>query len=148
MIRELQSKNHVIVLMIDANQSHSECFSSKGLKPFSIEWLSLQQGMDDPFVQLTGHHPNSTTQTPNHDIDFILTYGVNVINISTMSPNYPSHSDHLGLVLDLDLHSFFSSMYLDICSTTPRALTSGNKSSVDSYIKYVSEQLSAHKIPD
>jgi hypothetical protein len=76
MIRELQSKNHVIALMIDANQSHSECFYSKVLKPFSIEWLSLQQRMDDPFVQLTGHHPNSTTQTPNQDIDFILTYGV------------------------------------------------------------------------
>jgi hypothetical protein len=47
--------------------------------------------------------PNSTTITPNRDIDFVLTYGINVSNLSTMAPNIPVHLDHLGIVLDLDL---------------------------------------------
>ncbi len=109
--------------MIDANQLPSECFTSKENKPFTIECFRLQRGMDDPFVQLAGHHPNShpnsTTQTPNRDIYFILTYGINVINISTMGPNIPSHSDHLGMVFDLDIQSFFSSTYSDICKMYP-----------------------------
>jgi hypothetical protein len=41
--------------MIDTNQSLAKCYNSKGVKPFSIEWLRLQKGMDDPFIQLVGH---------------------------------------------------------------------------------------------
>jgi hypothetical protein len=47
------------------------------------------------------------TQTPNRDIDFILTYGINITSISTLAPSIPSHSDHLGFVFDIDLQSFF-----------------------------------------
>jgi hypothetical protein len=63
--------------------------------------------MDDPFIQLVRHRPNSTTQTPNRDIDFVLTFGINIINISTLEPNIPSYSDHIGLLFDLDINSFF-----------------------------------------
>jgi len=147
LIQDLQTKNQAIILMVDANQSLAECSISTGIKPHSIEWLRLQMGMDDPFIQLMGRHPNSMTQTPNRDIDFILTYGINITNISTLAPNIPSHSDHLGLVFDIDLHSFFSSTYSDIYKIPPRCLTSGNKSSIDKYITYISEQINTHKIP-
>lgn len=45
-------KNHAIVLMIDANQSLNECFSGNQIKPFSIEWLRVQRGLEDPFITL------------------------------------------------------------------------------------------------
>lgn len=63
--------------------------------------------MDNPFIQLLGGRPNSTTNTPNRDIDFLLTYGISVKNISTLLPSIPAHSDHLGIVFDLDLEIFF-----------------------------------------
>jgi hypothetical protein len=90
--------------------------------------------MDDPFIQLVGHRPNSTTQTPNPDIDFILTFRINIVNISTMGPNSLSHSDHLELIFDLDIQSFFSSTYSDMCKIYPPSLMSGNESSVSQYI--------------
>lgn len=77
-IMELQQKHHAIILMLDANQTPAECYQSKKLKPFSIEWLKLQRGMDDPFVQLVNQCPNSTTLTPNRDIDYKLTFGINI----------------------------------------------------------------------
>ena len=85
-IRSLQTCNHAIILMIDANQSHDDCFTKfPTVKPFSIKWLRVQCGMDDPFVQLVGRRPNSTTQTPNRNIDFILVWhkGVQYINLTT-----------------------------------------------------------------
>jgi hypothetical protein len=97
-IQELQDDGHAIILMIDANQSLADCITSRGIKPFSIEGLRVERGMDDPFIQLFGSRPNSTTQTPNRNIDFILTYGINIVNISTLVPNFPAHSDHLGMI--------------------------------------------------
>jgi hypothetical protein len=64
-IQQLQQQHHAIILIIDANQSSSECRSGSSIKPFSIEWLRLQRGMDDPCVQLMQSHPNSTTIHPN-----------------------------------------------------------------------------------
>jgi len=77
-IMELQQKHLAIILMLDVNQTPAECYQSKKLKPFSIEWLKLQRGMDDPFVQLVNQCPNSTTLTPNRDIDYKLTFGINI----------------------------------------------------------------------
>jgi hypothetical protein len=113
-IKDLQEEGHAIILMIDTNQSLAQCTTGKGIKPFSIEWLGVERGMEDPFITFTGNRPNSTTQTPNRDIDFVLTFVINVVNISTLEPNIPSHSDHLGMIFDLDLQSFFSSKYSDI----------------------------------
>jgi hypothetical protein len=118
-IQELQQQNHAIILMIDANQSYFECSSARGIKPFSIKWLHLQCRMDDPFISLVGRWPNSTTQTPNRDIDFILSYGIKVKNISTLTPNIPAHSGHLGVVVDIDINSYFQSSYSDIYSNLP-----------------------------
>jgi hypothetical protein len=50
--------------------------------------------MNDPFRDLFGSCPNSTTQTPNRDIDFILTHGIQVSGISTLGINYPAQSIH------------------------------------------------------
>jgi hypothetical protein len=65
-----------------------------------------------------------------------------------LEPNIPSYSDHLGLLFDLDIKSFFSSQYSDICKVSPRPLTSGNEASVNQYIKYVTDQFLQHNIPN
>jgi hypothetical protein len=139
-IHQLQQQHHAIILMLDANQSSAECRSGSPIKPFSIEWLRLQRGMDDPFIQLMQSCPNSTTIHPNRDIDYVLTYGIKISNISTLAQNSPAASDHLGIVFDIDLASYFSSKYSDINLHPPRMLTSGNRS------KFALEQTSHHKL--
>jgi len=122
-IQKLQKQHHAIVLMLDTNQSLSDCYKGNTLWRYSIEWLRLQRGMDDPFIKLFNSRPNSTTIIPNRDIDYILTYGVDISNISTLHQNLPCCSDHLGILKDIDLEKFFSSSYSDINSISPRSLT-------------------------
>jgi hypothetical protein len=145
LIKDLQIKYHAIILLLDANQTYKECFRGNRLRPYSIEWLHIQRGMDDPFIQLVQHHPNSTTLSPNRDIDWVLTYGINATNISTMAPHFPAHSDHLGITVDLDLGSYFSASYSQLCPQESRLLTSGNHKSTTKYISYITEQIAIHK---
>jgi len=133
--------------MLDGNQALSECYSNNTVKPFSIEWLHLQRGMDDPFQQLTGKHPNSTTLTPQQDIHYILSSSIQISNISTMEPNFLAHSDHLGIVFDINLHEFFSSEYSDVHAASPWMLTANNKLSITTHSDYVTEKLSSHSMP-
>jgi len=106
----------------------------------------LERGMDDPFIQTMMTRPNSTTHYPNRDIDYVLTYGVPISSMSTVVPNYPAHSDHLGTVFDINLYLFFSSTLSDLHLASPRFLTSGNEKSVSTYIKYMTEQFKNHEI--
>jgi len=145
-IEKFQKEHHAIILLIDANQSLQECHNTNGVKQYSIEWLRIQHGMDDPFVKTLGQCPNSTTQLPNRDIDYILTFGIDIKNISTLAPNIPSHSDHLGFIFDVDVHSYFSSSFSNLYDPAPRSLTANNEKSVSSYIKYVSDQVKHHKL--
>jgi hypothetical protein len=85
--------------MLDVNQSLEDCYQNNNLQPHSIEWLCQKRGFTDPFIHLTGQRPNSTTQTPNWDIDFIYTYGINACNISTQELNYPINSDHSAIAM-------------------------------------------------
>lgn len=78
-ISNLQQQGHAIILVLDANQMPKE--SLKGnTKPYSIKWLCQQRGLQDPFIQLVNARPNSTTTTPNRDIDHVLTFGVQCAN--------------------------------------------------------------------
>jgi endonuclease/exonuclease/phosphatase family metal-dependent hydrolase len=45
--------------------------------------------------------------TPNHDIDYELTYGIKISSITILAKNSPAASDHLGIVFDIDLASYF-----------------------------------------
>jgi len=93
-----------------------------------------------------GSCPNSTAIHPNRDIVFILTFGIPIESISTLRLNHPCHSDHLGIVFDIDISRFFLSSYSDVCSPSPRLLTSGNLRSAEKYTSYVSEQVKAPKM--
>jgi hypothetical protein len=70
-IGNLQDQDHVIILTNDTNQTPSECQNTNGLNPYTIEWLRMKHGLDDPFLILHGKHPDTTTTTPHRDIDFI-----------------------------------------------------------------------------
>jgi hypothetical protein len=48
--------------------------------------------MYDPFIKLM-ERPNSTTITPNRDIDYVLTHGIDAVNLSTMAPNFCTYQD-------------------------------------------------------
>jgi hypothetical protein len=71
---------------------------------------------------------------------------MNIRAISTLHPEFLCHSDHLGIVFDIDLQTFFDSKYSDVSTLSPRLLTSGNLKSVFSYIKYVSAQIKQRKL--
>jgi hypothetical protein len=117
-IHNLQKKDHAVILMLGANQSFDECFNSSALKPFSIKLLRIQRGMTDPFKSIMSKRPNSSTLLPNRDIDYVLSFGVTISAISTLSPSIPAHSDHLGIIFDIDVESFFSSSYSDTSHAT------------------------------
>jgi hypothetical protein len=104
--------------------------------------------MTDPFVDILGSRPNSTTLTPNRDIDFIYTFGISFMNISTLSINTPALSDHLGIPFDIDLESFFSLKYSSMADASPRMLSAGNNKTVDTYIDYVTKQIHDHKLTE
>lgn len=145
-IHSLQLQHHDIVLMLDANQASQECYLKESICPHSIEWLHLQRGMDDPFITLTGHWPNSTTQTPGRDIDYILPFDISISNITTIPINCPAISDHLGIIMDINLASHFSSVFSEPHLQPSWSLTSGNEKSVDSYLAYAHKQIDTHNI--
>jgi hypothetical protein len=45
--------------------------------------------------------------TPKRDIDFILTFGIDIQSISTLGPDCPACSDHNGTPFDIDPEFFF-----------------------------------------
>ncbi len=38
-VKELQDKQHAVILMLDANQSGLECMKGTEVQPYTIEWL-------------------------------------------------------------------------------------------------------------
>jgi len=132
-IESLQKQDHAIILMVDANQASHECYSSTDVRPYTIEWLKIQCNLSDPFIDLVGKRPSSTTQIPNRDIDYILTWNISPSHISTLELNTPALSDHLGLILDFELGSYFNASYSAPAPLPIRSLTSGNKKAVDLY---------------
>jgi len=146
LIQDLQQCHHAIILLLDANQALSECFAHAKVKPYSIEWLRFQRGVDDPFVQLHGQRPNFTTINPNRDIDYILTFGINATHVSTLPINTPTLSNHLGMIIDFDMASHFASTYSALAIMPHQSLSSGNKRSVDAYLDFVHDQIGIHKI--
>jgi hypothetical protein len=75
--------------------------------------------MEDPCITFTGHCPNSTTQTPGRDIDLVLTYGITPDSISTIPLNNPATSDHIGIILDINLATHFDSKFSEIMQCNP-----------------------------
>lgn len=146
LISDLQTNDHGIILCLDANQSTSDCYRGDRVMDHTIEWLRLEHGLSDPFIQLMGRRPNSTTTQPNRDIDYVFTYGIEACHITTLGLNNPAHSDHLGIGIDIDIASYFNGTYSSISSFPTRKLTSGNPRAVEKHLAYAKDQLKIHNI--
>lgn len=145
-ILELKSKNHSIILALDANQTSTSCYSKGTAKHHTIEWLRLETGLDDPFIQIHGHRPTTTTIHPNRDIDYVLTWQVPIQYISLLPLNIPASSDHFGICLDIDIATLFETSYSELTQPSRRLLTSANIRARDNYINKVKQDWAANKI--
>jgi hypothetical protein len=122
---------------LDAKQTSKSCYTTKGVKPYTIKWLKIVTGMDDPFIKLHGSRPPTTTIHKDCGIDTIFTWNVCPIAISTLPVNTPASSNHLGLLLDIDISTLFNSK---VCAATPQmrqSLTSQNVKAREKYINFL-----------
>ncbi len=60
-ITELQQQNYAIILVLDANQMARSCYIKNGVKQHTIKWLKISTCMSDPFTDMFGGHPPTTT---------------------------------------------------------------------------------------
>jgi len=147
-IKDLQRHNHAIILLLDANQTYASCYTQTGLKPFSIEWLHINTGMDDPFINLFGSRPSTTTIIPNHDLGWVLSWGIQLSSLSVLPINNPATSDHLGISIDIDIKKLFGSSNGCFSQPTQQKLTSKNIQARTKYIAYINDQWKNGKFLD
>jgi hypothetical protein len=105
-----------------------------------IQWLKEEYELDDPFLEQCGKCPIMTTKTSGRDIDYILTHKVPISAISTIAYDIPANSDHLGLLLDIDIATLFGSTYNNLSSEPIRQLTTDNIRAKTKYWEYIYEQ--------
>jgi hypothetical protein len=86
------------------------------------------------------------TKTPNHGIDYILTFGIPKTSISTLEADNPAVSDHLGILLDIDLTLLFSSTYNVLGSMLKWKLTTENIRAKTEYEKYITNKLNEYDL--
>jgi endonuclease/exonuclease/phosphatase family metal-dependent hydrolase len=136
-IKQLQREDQAILLALDANQTSRACYTSKGTKPHTIEWRKIETGMDDPFIKLHGNPPPATTLHPHRDIDYILTWDVCPEAISTLEINTPAGSDHMGILIDIDITEPLGSKFGVPSPQQGHILTSQNVKARENYIKFL-----------
>jgi hypothetical protein len=119
-----------------------------GVKPHSIEWLRTEFGLHDAFIMLCSSRPLTTTIRPNHDIDYVLTYGFTPSAITTLPTNIPAKSDHLGILVDINIQVVFGGQYTPMISMIRRKLSSRNIKAKESYIRYIAKQFLEHRLLD
>jgi hypothetical protein len=118
------------------------------IQKYTIEWLREEYSLDDPFIDIMGKRPQTTTKHPDRDIDYILTYGIQASGISMLTLDYPASSDHRGMCIDIDIQQYFYAPYGTLGPTNPRLLTMGNVQAKTKHEKYIKEQFLHHKLWD
>mmetsp|Transcript_20247 Transcript_20247/g.28844 ORF Transcript_20247/g.28844 Transcript_20247/m.28844 type:complete len:455 (+) Transcript_20247:252-1616(+) len=147
-ILSLQAEGNAIVLGLDANETPADAITNNAVKPGSITKLLEDTGLSDVFLERHGVQPDSSTTTPGRYIDRLAVSGVDVQRATILRANEPSLSDHLGMVVDLDLKILFNNPCSPLSSPTPRKLTSTNPEAVKRYIEFIQKQFAEHKIFD
>jgi len=147
-IMALKEAGHAIVLGIDANETPHESLRNGEIKQGSISWLLQQTGLEEVFETRHQMHPDSSTTTPGRFIDRVAVYGIPVHRATVLRAHEPAKSDHLGIVVDLDLRYIFTNACSPLTQPQPRKLTSGNAEAVKKYVQFVQKQFAEHKIVD
>ena len=146
-IQSLQREGHAVVLGLDANETPSESQMTDGEpKPGSISWLLDETDMAEVFAARHNVEPDSTTTTPRRFIDRVAVSGIPIERVTLLAANVPATSDHLGIVVDLDLKYLFTNSCSPLVSPHPRKLTTGNIEAVKKYIDFVKRQFTEHRI--
>ena len=147
-ILSLQEEGNAIVLGLDANETLEEASTPNGTKLGSITKLLEDTGLSDVFLERHGALPDSSTTTPGRYIDRLAVSGVTIQRATVLRANEPSLSDHLALVVDIDLKILFNNPCSPLSSPLHRKLTSTNPDAVKQYIAFIQTQFAEHKIVD
>lgn len=145
-IQSLQQNGHAIVLGLHANETPGESLSNGDPKPDSIPWLLDQTGLEEAFHHKHSMTPDSTTTTPGRFIDRVAVYGIASQRVTILRANMPARSDHLGIVVDLDLRYLFNNACSPLAKLQWRKLMSKSKALVDKYVGFIKKQFSEHNI--
>ena len=145
-ILQLQAEGHAIILALDANETPEACIQNGTVKPGSIEFLLQETGLKEVFQERHHQTPDSTTTTPGRFIDRMATWGVDVQRVTLLRANEPATSDHLAIVIDIDMSILFRSPCSSMEPPKCRKLTSGNQEAVNSYVSFIKKQFQNHKI--
>jgi hypothetical protein len=81
--------------------------------------------------------PPTTTINPDRDLDWVLTWGVQISTLSTLPVNFPAISNHLGFCIDIDISNLFGSTYGCFSQPLQRKLTSKNVGAREKYMPYI-----------
>lgn len=145
-IKALQEDGHAIMLGLDANETPEEASKENDIKYGSISWLLEQTGLNEVFDARHQVTPDSTTTTPGRFIDRVAVSGIAIQRATLLKAHNPAQSDHLSIVVDLDLQYLFHNACSPLVSPAPRKLTSDNSTSVKKYISFIQKQFQTHKI--
>ncbi len=104
--------------------------------------------MQDPFVELCSIRPPTTTIHPNRGIDYVLTYNIMPVSISTLLTNSPSKSDHLGICIDIDIASAFGGPYSSLGFYPIRKLSTKNAWAKEACFSHIISQHNSHNLLD
>jgi len=96
--------------------------------------------MDDPFINLFGSRPSTTTINPNRDLDWVLTWGIQLSSLSVLPINNPATSDHLRISIDIGTNNLFGSSHGCFSQPTQQKLNSKNIQARTKYITYINDQ--------
>ena len=145
-ILALQAEGHAIVLGLDANETIQESMHNNVAKPGSIEKLFEETGLREVFATHHQETPDSTTTTPARFIDRLAVFGVDIQRATLLRANEPALSDHLAMVVDVDMQILFNNPCSKLATHSPRKLTSTNPDAVAKYVAFIKKQFAEHRI--
>ena len=102
--------------------------------------------MKEVFETHHGTISDSMTTTLGRFIYRVAVSGIAIQRVTLLRANEPAQSDHLGIVIDLDLKYLFNNACSPLVYPSPRKLTSDNATSVKKYVAYIRKQFQTHKI--
>ena len=146
LINELKAAGHAIILALDANETPAESLFNGAIREGSIEFLLQQTGLTEVFQHRHQQIPDSTTTTPGRCIDRMATWGVEVQRATLLRANEPATSDHLAIVIDVNINILFRQSCSSFTQPKGRKLTSGNPETVKKYVSFLKTQFQNHKI--
>ena len=142
-IEKLQSDNHAVMLMLDANATLNS----------DQHFLDMINALDLIDLHQLAPAPSTYIGSPNRRIDYILgcpRVHTAVTRQGSLAYFEGPHSDHRGLYVDLDLKQLFD-LDLDsvqLANASVRALRTGNPELISTYIAGMQKYYKDHNMTE